>query len=220
MKRRCARRVADELVGVAQDGGQSRYRNAAPEGPRSGATPRDTGWYSVGTWCCWGADRSSQHWIDCSALRAGRSAALVVRGEPGVGKTALLEYAVERAARCRVVRASGLESEIELTFGALHQLCAGLLARRNALPEPQADALAIAFGLKVGTPPDRLFVGLAGLGLVSKDGARRMAAAPSKVTGCARLAGQLVPARLVRRASFFPMVVRTVASSVTSMSLS
>jgi hypothetical protein len=106
---------------------------------------------------------------------------------------------VERAARCRVVRASGLESEIELTFGALHQLCAGLLARRNALPEPQADALAIAFGLKVGTPPDRLFVGLAVLGLVSKDGARRMAAAPSKVTGCARLAGQLVPARLVRR---------------------
>lgn len=81
---------------------------------------------------------------ECAALdqllgtvRAGRSAALVVGGEPGVGKTALLEYAVERAAGCRVVRASGVESEIELAFGALHQLCAALLDRRDALPEPQ-----------------------------------------------------------------------------------
>ena len=102
-----------------------------------------------------------------AAARAGQSAALVVRGEPGVGKTALLEYAVERAAGCRVVRASGVESEMELAFGALHQLCAALLDRRDALPEPQRDALAIAFGLQGGTPPDRLFVGLAVLGLLS-----------------------------------------------------
>jgi DNA-binding CsgD family transcriptional regulator len=94
--------------------------------------------------------------------------ALVVRGEPGVGKTALLEYAVEHAARCRVVRASGVESEVELAFGALHQLCGPLLDHRDALPEPQRDALAIAFGLKAGTPPDRLFVGLAVLGLLSE----------------------------------------------------
>jgi hypothetical protein len=93
---------------------------------------------------------------------------LVVRGEPGVSKTALLEYAVERAAGSRVVRASGVESEIELAFGALHQLCAALLDRRDALAEPQADVLAIAFGLRVGTPPDRSFVGLAVLGLLSE----------------------------------------------------
>jgi hypothetical protein len=80
---------------------------------------------------------------------------------------------VERAAGCRVVRASGVESEIELAFGALHQLCAALLDWRDALPEPQGDALAIAFGPKVGTPPDRLFVGLAVLGLLSEAAADR-----------------------------------------------
>jgi DNA-binding CsgD family transcriptional regulator/tetratricopeptide (TPR) repeat protein len=117
---------------------------------------------------------------ECAALdrllgdvRAGQSAALVVRGEPGVGKTALLEYAVEHAAGCRVVRAAGVESEMELAFAALHQLCAGLLEWLEALPEPQRDALAVAFGLKSGTPPDRLFVGLAVLGLLAEAGADR-----------------------------------------------
>jgi DNA-binding CsgD family transcriptional regulator len=112
---------------------------------------------------------------ECAALdrllgtvRAGQSAALVVRGEPGVGKTALLEYVVDQAAGCRVVRASGVESEMEVAFAALHQLCGGLLDRLDALPEPQRDALAVAFGLKSGTPPDRLFVGLAVLGLLSE----------------------------------------------------
>jgi DNA-binding CsgD family transcriptional regulator len=107
------------------------------------------------------------------AVRAGRSAALVVRGEPGIGKTALLEYAVQHAAECRVVRASGVEPEMEVAFAALHQLCAPLLDRRDALPEPQRDALAVAFGLKGGTPPDRLFVGLAVLGLLSEAAAER-----------------------------------------------
>jgi DNA-binding CsgD family transcriptional regulator len=107
------------------------------------------------------------------AVRAGQSGALVVRGEPGVGKSALLEYAVEQAAGWRVVRARGVESEMELAFAALHQLCAGLLDLRDALPEPQGDALAVAFGLKSGTPPDRLFVGLAVLGLLSEAAAER-----------------------------------------------
>jgi DNA-binding CsgD family transcriptional regulator len=117
---------------------------------------------------------------ECAALdrllgdvRAGQSAALVVRGEPGVGKTALLEYVVDQAAGCRLVRASGVESEMELAFAALHQLCAGLLELRDALPEPQRDALAVAFGLKSGTPPDRLFVGLAVLSLWSEAAAER-----------------------------------------------
>ena len=117
---------------------------------------------------------------ECAALdrllgtvRAGQSAALVVRGEPGVGKTALLEYVVEQAAGCRVVRAAGVESEMEVVFAALHQLCGELLDRGDALPEPQRDALAVAFGLKAGTPPDRLFVGLAVLGLLSEAAAER-----------------------------------------------
>jgi DNA-binding CsgD family transcriptional regulator len=117
---------------------------------------------------------------ECAALdrllgtvRAGQSAALVVRGEPGVGKTALLEYVVDQAAGCRVVRASGVESEMEVAFAALHQLCGELLDRLDALPEPQRDALAVAFGLKSGTPPDRLFVGLAVLGLLSEAAAER-----------------------------------------------
>jgi DNA-binding CsgD family transcriptional regulator len=107
------------------------------------------------------------------AVRAGQSGALVVRGEPGVGKTALLEYAVEHATGCRVVRAAGVESEMELAFAALHQLCGELLDRRDALPEPQRDALAVAFGLQAGTPPDRLFVGLAVLGLLAEAAAEQ-----------------------------------------------
>jgi DNA-binding CsgD family transcriptional regulator len=102
------------------------------------------------------------------AVRAGRSGALVVRGEPGVGKTALLEYALERASGCRVARAAGVQSEMELVFAGLHQLCAPMLDRVERLPGPQRDALGTAFGLARGVAPDRFLVGLAVLSLLSE----------------------------------------------------
>src|ERR671914_2613293 len=95
--------------------------------------------------------------------RAGRSGTLVVHGEPGVGKTALLEYAIDSASDMRVVRAVGVESEMELPFAALHQLCAPMLDRLDRLPGPQRDALAITFGLRAGVVPDRLLVGTGGV---------------------------------------------------------
>jgi predicted ATPase len=100
-------------------------------------------------------------------VRAGESRALVVRGDPGVGKTALLEYLVERASHCRVVRASGVQSEMELAFAGLHQLLAPTLDRLERLPPPQHDALQTAFGIAPGSAPDRFFVGLAVLSLLS-----------------------------------------------------
>src|ERR687883_1891355 len=103
-----------------------------------------------------------------ATVRAGESAVLVVRGEPGVGKSALLAYLVERAAGCRIARAAGVESEMELPFAGLHQLCAPLLDRLDRLPGPQRDALETAFGLSAGDPPDRFLVGLAVLSLLSE----------------------------------------------------
>jgi len=100
-------------------------------------------------------------------LRSGRGRALVVRGEAGVGKSALLEYVVGAAADLPVARAAGVESEMELAFAGLHLLCAPLLDRMEDLPGPQRDALAVAFGLQVGTAPDRFMVGLAVLTLLS-----------------------------------------------------
>jgi DNA-binding CsgD family transcriptional regulator len=102
------------------------------------------------------------------AARHGRSGALVVRGEPGVGKTALLEYAIDAASDLRVVRAVGVESEMELAFAAVHHLCAPMLDRLDRLPGPQRDALATTFGLSAGPVPDRFLVGLAVLGLLSE----------------------------------------------------
>ncbi len=101
-------------------------------------------------------------------VRAGRSRALVVRGEPGIGKTALLDYAAETAPDFRVARAEGVESEMELPFAALHQLCGPVLGRLGRLPGPQRDALGVAFGLRPGSAPDRFLVGLAVLGLLSE----------------------------------------------------
>src|SRR3954447_18760102 len=83
-------------------------------------------------------------------LRDGRSGVLVLRGEPGVGKTALLQYAANSASALRVVRAVGVESEMELAFAALHQLCSPMFDRLDRLPSPQRDALAITFGLRAG----------------------------------------------------------------------
>src|SRR5580658_1313309 len=101
------------------------------------------------------------------AARAGRSGVLVLRGEPGVGKTALLDWAVESAAGLRVVRVAGVESEMELAFAALQQLCAPMLDQLGGLPDPQRAALGVAFGLNTGAAPDRFLVGLAVLGLLS-----------------------------------------------------
>src|SRR3954451_2082411 len=98
---------------------------------------------------------------------AGQSAVLVVRGEAGVGKSALLAYLTERASGCRIARAAGVESEMELPFAVLHGLCAPMLDRLDHLPAPQRDALATAFGLSAGDPPDRFLVGLAVLSLLS-----------------------------------------------------
>jgi DNA-binding CsgD family transcriptional regulator len=102
-----------------------------------------------------------------AAAYTGESAVLVLRGEPGVGKTALLEYAAERAEGCRVVRVLGVESEMELPFAGLQQLCAPLLDRLERLPPPQRAVAGTAFGLTSGAPPDRFLVGLAVLGLLS-----------------------------------------------------
>ena len=101
-------------------------------------------------------------------LRVGRGGALVVRGEAGVGKSALLEYVAGAAADMRVARAAGVESEMELAFASLHLLCAPLLDRLEDLPGPQRDALGVAFGLRAGGAPDRFLVALAVLTLLSE----------------------------------------------------
>jgi DNA-binding CsgD family transcriptional regulator len=101
-------------------------------------------------------------------VRDGRSAVLVVRGEPGVGKSALLDYAVASAPELGCARAAGVESEMELAFAGLHQLCGPMLDRLGRLPGPRRDALRIAFGLESGPAPDRFLVGLAVLSLLSE----------------------------------------------------
>jgi DNA-binding CsgD family transcriptional regulator/tetratricopeptide (TPR) repeat protein len=99
--------------------------------------------------------------------RAGRSAVLVLRGEAGAGKSALLEFVVTRAPDCRIARAAGVESEMELAFAGLHQLCGPMLDHLDRLPGPQRDALGTAFGLSTGGAPDRFLVGLAVLSLLA-----------------------------------------------------
>ncbi len=106
-------------------------------------------------------------------MRAGEGRALVVRGEPGVGKTALLDYLAGRASGCLVVRAAGVQSEMELAFAGLHQLCAPMLDHADSLPGPQREALRTAFGLSAGPVPDRFLVGLAVLGLLSETAGER-----------------------------------------------
>ena len=106
-------------------------------------------------------------------MRAGEGRALVVRGEPGVGKTVLLDYLAGRASGCRVARAAGVQSEMELAFAGLHQLCAPMLDHAESLPVPQREALRTAFGLSAGPVPDRFLVGLAVLGLLSETAGER-----------------------------------------------
>src|SRR5215203_2339755 len=106
-------------------------------------------------------------------VRAGQSGVLVVRGEAGVGKTALFHYCARQASGFRVARIAGVESEMELPFAGLHQLCAPMLGRIGALPQPQQSALGVALGLSSGPAPDRFLVALAALSLLAEVAAER-----------------------------------------------
>ena len=103
-----------------------------------------------------------------AGARAGTSGSLIVRGGAGIGKTALFDYVRANAAGCRIVDAGSVESEMELAFSGLHQLCAPLLERLDRLPDPQRDAIATAFGLRAGDPVDKFLIGLAVLTLMSE----------------------------------------------------
>src|SRR4051794_9916955 len=112
---------------------------------------------------------------ECEALdrllaraQSRQSGVLVLRGEAGVGKTALLEYMLGHASGFRIARAAGVESEMELAFAGLHQLCAPMLGGLDELPGPQQDALRVAFGLQEGATPDHFFVALAALSLLAE----------------------------------------------------
>ena len=99
--------------------------------------------------------------------RADHSAILCIRGEAGVGKTAVLDYCARQATGFRLARIAGVESEMELPFAALHQLCAPLLGHVDALAAPQQTALRVALGLSSGDAPNRFMVGLAALSLLA-----------------------------------------------------
>ncbi|WP_249999228.1 helix-turn-helix transcriptional regulator [Actinoplanes sp. M2I2] len=100
-------------------------------------------------------------------VRSGRGRALLIRGEAGIGKSALLHHVVARSGGCRVARAAGVESEVELPFAGLHQLCGPMLDVRGRLPAPQREALGVVFGHSAGAPPDRLLLGVAVLSLLA-----------------------------------------------------
>ncbi|WP_240521792.1 helix-turn-helix transcriptional regulator [Amycolatopsis vastitatis] len=129
-----------------------------------------------------------------AAVRTGESRVLVLHGAPGAGKTALLEYLESAATGVRVLRAAGVESEMELTYTTLHHLCGPLLDRLADLPTPQREALETVFGRRAGTPPDRFLAGLAVLSLLSDvsadgpvlcviDSAQSMDSASAQVVG-------------------------------------
>jgi len=103
-----------------------------------------------------------------TTVRDGHGAVLVVHGDPGIGKTALLEYTVEAGENFRVLRAVGVEGEMELDYAALQQLCSPILEFSERLPDPQRDALGVAFGLSAGRAPSPFLIGLAALGLLSE----------------------------------------------------
>src|SRR3954463_12870295 len=126
--------------------------------------------------------------------RGGQSAVLLIRGEAGIGKTALLAYATRQAAGFRVAQIAGVEAEMELPFAGLHHLCAPMLTRLDALPDPQQNALRVSFGLSSGDVPDRFLVALAALSLFAEvagerpllylvDAAQWLDAATSQVLG-------------------------------------
>ena len=111
---------------------------------------------------------------ECEALHtllhdalAGQSRVLVLRGEAGIGKSALLDYVGARASECRVARTTGVESEMAFAYAGLHGICAPMLGNLDSLPGPQRDALGTIFGLTTGPPPEQFLVGLAVLGLLT-----------------------------------------------------
>src|SRR4051794_4785989 len=114
--------------------------------------------------------RDEQQMLDrlLDGARSGRGGVLVLRGEAGVGKTALLDYLAERASGCELARATGVQADMELAFSALQQTFASMLGPLERLPDPQREALAVAFGLRTGPAPDRFLVGLAVLGLLAE----------------------------------------------------
>ena len=121
-----------------------------------------------------GAQRLRGRVSECATLRgliatvkSGSSQVLVLRGEAGVGKTALLEFTAEMASGVRCLHVAGVQSDMELAFAGLQQLCAPLLNHHDELPEPQREALNVAFGRGVGSAPDRFLVGLAVLSLMA-----------------------------------------------------
>jgi AAA ATPase domain len=118
--------------------------------------------------------RTECHTLDLliTAIRSGQSRVLVVHGEAGVGKTALLDYLNGQASGCRVLRVAGSQPDMELAFAGLHQLCAPMLNHLEALAEPQRDALLTAFGMRTGTP-DQFLIGLAVLRLLSEAAGRQ-----------------------------------------------
>src|SRR5882762_1390899 len=103
-----------------------------------------------------------------TGIRSGRSGVLVVHGEAGIGKTALLEQLIEQAAGCVVARATGVQADMELPFAGLQQLFGSMLGPLERLPGPQGEAVEVAFGLRSGAAPDRFEVGLAILGLLAE----------------------------------------------------
>jgi DNA-binding CsgD family transcriptional regulator/tetratricopeptide (TPR) repeat protein len=116
----------------------------------------------------WGRQRECALLDDLvSSVRRGESRSLLLRGEAGIGKTALLQYLIESASDLNVARATGVASEMELAFASLHQICAPMLDRVERLPAPQRDALRVVFGLSTGSAPDRFLVAVATLTLVS-----------------------------------------------------
>ena len=113
--------------------------------------------------------RAECHTLDLlvQATRSGQSQVLVVHGEAGVGKTALLDDLNAQASGCRVLRVAGSQPDVKLAYAGLHQLCAPMLDQLEALAEPQRDALLTAFGMRTGSP-DQFLIGLAVLGLLSE----------------------------------------------------
>lgn len=176
---KCVVRNPDRRSRSVLDGEAGTFRTVGGDGPAQLSAQR--GQSAVLRWPCMMSGKPAllgRH-DECELLdrlveraRGGWSAVLVLRGEPGVGKTALLERAIAAAAGLRVVRVTGVESEMELAYAALQQLCLPMLGQLEALPGPQHDALATAFGLAAGNAPDPFMVGLAALGLLS-EAARR-----------------------------------------------